>query len=323
MRTTCVSLIMLFAFFAQAQIEALEWALPYSSPDFNISMGLELDTQDNIYLAGRFEGSLDMDPGPGSLIFNSHYNNPDFFLKKLDTQGNLLWAKNIIPEDSMSSKFFWKIYTDELDHIYIAGEFIGKVDFDPGPDTFYVNSFNGIDEDYFLLKLDASGNFLWVNVLSGEGYKSIISFDADDVGNFYTSGSFRGTIDLDPGTGLLPDTTVLNAKSFVQKYDAGGNLLWSQTFEADSFVRFTTIRTDNFGNSLYAGTYEGQVNFDPATTNYILNSQGENWSMFALKMDASGNILWLADLQASKAGVSRHMVVDSLGNFYNSGLFIG
>ncbi|MEM6803781.1 MAG: T9SS type A sorting domain-containing protein, partial [Bacteroidota bacterium] len=46
-------------------------------------------------------------------------------------------------------------------------------------------------------------------------------------------------------------------------------------------------------------------------------------SMFALKMDASGNILWLADLQASKAGVSRHMVVDSLGNFYNSGLFIG
>ena len=60
---------------------------------------------------------------------------------------------------------------------------------------------NGSYEDPFILKLDPQGNYVWAVTFGnddGEGQKSL---DVDAQGNILTTGYFRDTIDLNPGTG--------------------------------------------------------------------------------------------------------------------------
>ena len=56
------------------------------------------------------------------------------------------------------------ILTDLEGNIYIEGGFQGLVDFDPGPNTFELDSgnFGGA----YISKFDANGNFLWTKVFS-------------------------------------------------------------------------------------------------------------------------------------------------------------
>ena len=94
-------------------------------------------------------------------------------------------------------------------------------------------------------------------------------------------------------------------------------------FESDSFVSVNSLEVDALGNIFCVGTYSGRTDFDPGSGNYVLNSPNNVWSMFRLKMDPQGNILWLVNLEPSLAGASRHTVLDEFGNLYCAGLFAG
>lgn len=323
MKTVFLSMFMLTLLSVHAQIESLEWAKTYNNPAFSYSSGLELDSQNNVYLAGRFEGSLDMDPGPANLIFNSSFSNKDFFLQKLDPQGNLLWAKNIIPDDSISPRYHLSITSAADGDIFLSAKFRGRLDFDPGPDSQFVSSFNMTHDDYFFLSLDSLGNFSNVFSLSGASEKQIYSLTQASSGEIIMAGDFKGTIDLDPGPGTFNDTSLNRSKDFVQKLDANANLLWARFFESDSFVTVNSLEVDAQGNIFCVGTYNGMTDFDPGSGNYILNSPNDGWSMFSLKMDSQGNILWLLNLEPSIAGAARHTVLDEFGNLYSTGLFAG
>ena len=58
------------------------------------------------------------------------------------------WAKTLGEEGPNTSRLQT---IDDFGNIYLVGAFAGKVDFDPGPDSFYLESKR--DKDY-LLKLD-------------------------------------------------------------------------------------------------------------------------------------------------------------------------
>jgi hypothetical protein len=89
---------------------------------------------------------------------------------------SLQWGSRIgnpLDEDSQS------IAVDASGNIFTTGFFSGTNDFDPGPGMFNMTAIG--DHDMFVLKLDASGNFLWA--IHAGGNKSIYS---DYVGFFQT-----------------------------------------------------------------------------------------------------------------------------------------
>jgi hypothetical protein len=79
--------------------------------------------------------------------------------------------------------------------------FQGTADFDPGAGTFHLTS-SGSD-DIFVSKLDSAGNFVWAKAMGGPSGDAGQGIAVDGAGNVYTTGSFQGTADFDPGAGTF------------------------------------------------------------------------------------------------------------------------
>lgn len=100
---------------------------------------------------------------------------------------------------------------DSDNNIYIAGFFSGEVDFDPGNDDFFLTSNNTID--LFLLKLNSTGGFEWVEIMDGF-YSQDIAITVDSSNNIIVEYFNKN----DEG-----DTVVK-----VKKYSSSGSIIWQK-----------------------------------------------------------------------------------------------
>src|SRR5262249_37763983 len=146
--------------------------------------------------------------------------------------------------------------------------FNGTVDFDPQHPGQHVLTSN--DQDAFLLKLDASGNFQWVDQLGGAGsqWPGGITIQG---GTVYATGAFSHTFApanfTHHGAGNLPSS----ADGFLARYDTNGNYL-----TASQFVDATTgpLVVDS-GTVYLAGTFARTADLNPdPNAQYVVNPTG-------------------------------------------------
>ena len=91
----------------------------------------------------------------------------------------LEWAKGGI--GGTGSDEARSIAKDTSGNIYVTGNFLGTVDFDPGPGTANFTSLGGYD--IFVIKLDAAGNLLWARRMGGIGGEEGDAVAVDEAGN--------------------------------------------------------------------------------------------------------------------------------------------
>jgi hypothetical protein len=159
----------------------------------NHSLSIAMDASGNIFTAGYFYSTCDFDPGLGVHELTA-VGSTDIFISKLDASGNFVWVKQI-GGTLLDNVFSMKL--DVTGNIYTCGYFQGTVDFDPGPGTTNYTS-AGV-QDIFILKLDASGNFLWNNAIGGTAADIATELVLDVTGNICATGYFSQTVDFDPG----------------------------------------------------------------------------------------------------------------------------
>ena len=70
-----------------------------------------------------------------------------------------------------------------------------------------------------------SPEFEWAKQFGGEGPGQGIGVAVDSAGNVYTTGSFTGTFDFDPGPDIFNITASDQRDIFISKLDADGNFL--------------------------------------------------------------------------------------------------
>ena len=85
------------------------------------------------------------------------------------------------------------IAVDSSGNSYITGSFQGTVDFGGGDITATANS------DIFVLKLNSSGTFQWVNTYGSTSNNLGLGVAVDSSGKFYSTGGFQGTVDFGGG----------------------------------------------------------------------------------------------------------------------------
>lgn len=293
-----------------------QWAKQLGGTLNEEGYSITTDVFGNVYTTGHFSETVDFDPGANVFSLTS-YGSSDVYVSKLDPSGNFIWAKQI------GGRFIdlgHSITTDAYGNIYILGDFMGTADFDPSGGVFNLTSPAESNTDIFICKLNSSGNFIWAKQISGSNHDLGNSIKLDSIGNIYTTGSFEGTTDFDPGVNEYYLTSKGTFDIYISKFDPSGNFIWAKQMGGTSLDYGNSIALDASGNVYTTGSFYGTVDFDPSASIYNLTSEG-NDDAFVSKLDASGNFIWARQLGGNSNDEGASISVDKFGNVYSTGGF--
>jgi hypothetical protein len=274
-----------------------------------------------VYSIGQFNGTADFDPGPGIYNLTSAAtvtNANNVFISKLDASGNFLWAKSIPNTDN---EFISSVVLDNSGNLYAAGAFSATAVFDPptGVDNLLSSGYS----DFFIFKMNASGNFIWAKQIGNTNGESIITLTLGNSG-LDVAGTFVGTVDFDPGASVYDLTSVSAAPDpFIARLDSSGNFLWAHKLSGGSGITLlpTKIKEDPFGNLYVAGVFIGTVDFDPGAEIHELTAINQN--VFVFKLDPTFNFLWVSAFESSESEGFNSMILDGADNVYVAGSMRG
>ena len=284
---------------------------------------IELNSSNEIYLAGQFQKTVDFDPGVNETNINAIASNgTDLFILKLDTNADFLWVKNIggNGNDPMLQPGITgakEVVVDAGGNIYLTGFYTRNSDFDPGVGVSELIS-NG-PYHMFVLKLDTNGNYVWAKSVGGIDETWGNSITIDNSGNVYSTGYFDETADFDPGVGVNNLISSGNRDVYVQKLDSNGDFIWAKSFGSTNQDIGTSIITDSSGNVYISGYFSDTVDFDPGNSVVNLSSVGSD-AIFILRLDTNGNFSWVQSLGSNSFVPT--ITTDTLGGFYITGSFI-
>ncbi|MBK9108730.1 MAG: T9SS type A sorting domain-containing protein [Saprospiraceae bacterium] len=275
----------------------------------------------SVYVVGPYQNTVDFDPGDGvsSLVSAGYY---DFFILKLDKDGNFIWVKGI--GGNLGSDVARSIVIDPSGNgdLFITGDFIGTVDFDPGMGISNLSSAGS--NDNFVLKLDKDGNFLWVRAIRGTSNagSNFITIDPAGSGDLYICGLFAGTVDFDPGAGVVQQISNGSFDLFILKLNRTGDFVWVKTAGGSNFDVAYQIAMDtiNGGHVYITGRFRLAVDFDPGPGTHVITALGVD-DIFILKLDQNGQFIWAKDLGGPGFGEGNALVIDQQvdGGLYLAG----
>lgn len=270
------------------------------------------DDAKNVYVAGNFHNTIDLDPGAGVTNVSSAFEN--VFVAKFSSAGAFIWGRHLGKNNNYT--VCKSLSVDAKGNVYTTGYFNGTADFDPGPNTYNLVSTTTAgfeNNDVFISKLDANGTFQWAKQLGGDNVDIGNSINADLFGNVYTTGYFTGAVDIDLSDGVALKGGRELVTAFIIKLDGAGNFKFAKAFEGNHHSEGRYIRTDSKGNIYTSGYFGGVTDFDPGsgvhnlTTDAIFSTQD-----FLSKLDSSGNFLWvIRDI------VGLDIAVDDAENVYS------
>ena len=298
------------------------WARSFEDSGVYQDYGYSIDTDGfgNVYLACSFRGAVDVDPGPGVNLLGASLHST--FIIKLNPAGIFLWAKRLVGGISPPTSYPRSIKIDSYGNVIVTGTFLGTIDFDPGTAIFNITG-NG---NVYILKLTASGNFIWAKANLSTSVLPVFSYGRDltldNYDNIIITGDFSDTVDFDPGIGN--DFHIADGiDAFVQKLDSAGNLRWNKIFKGPDQENGNSVVVDNYGNSYVTGTFRDTCDFDPGLgTQQFVGSTSTFGSMFLVKLDSNGNHLWSRKIGDSNSFVlCPRLAIDSLTNLYFAGSF--
>jgi hypothetical protein len=227
------------------------------------------------------------------------------------------WAK---PFSGASSETGVVVACDAAGNVYSTGYFTGTVDFDPGPGVFTITSTG--NQDIYVSKLDAAGNFIWARQMGGSSLDQANAIAVDKQGNVYTTGRFSAIADFDPGSATFTFSAAGNADVFISKLDALGNFVWAKRFAGDTYGDGAAIKVDTLGFVYSAGSFSGKVDFDPGPATFTLTS-GFLDDAYVSKLDPAGSYVWIRRYTGNGLEVATSLALDNVHDVYVTGFFNG
>ncbi len=257
---------------------------------------LTADKAGNIYLEGQVNDSFDLDPSANDYWIGFSSNSWSFFILKLSPNGDFIWASQYRAYGNANIHVSGFLLKDES--IYVTADIQGTVDIDPGPDTVNAWPINAIQTG-ILEKLDTAGHFHWAKQINGARYLGSIIMDTN--ANIFAKGDFSGTVDFDPGLGVVNMSTPVpgGSANFIEKFDSSGNYQWALNNNGGSMPYNPGLwKVDKGNNILIKG-----VN---TSTN----------TMFLRQLTNNGSFTWAKQYASYSVG---DFTFDSIGNIYSLG----
>lgn len=318
-------IILLSIIYINVNSQNFSWANGFGGSGYDDSKSIAVDVQGNVYTTGSFQNIVDFDPSANTFTLSA-VGQFDIFITKFNSSGNFVWAKSIGCSGGKSQGN--GITVDASGNVYTTGYFSYTADFDPGVGTYTLSApyvaFNS-PTNIFVLKLDASGNFVWANNIGTSSFDEGNAITLDANSNVIVTGSFVGVTDFNPnGTAVNLGMFGAGSDVFVLKLDAAGNFIWAKSFgsipNGSAGADFgKSITTDASGNIFTTGFCDVGADLDPSSATYTIANRGA----FISKLDASGTFVMGLNLGGSTYDNSQAngIKVDASGNIYTTGFF--
>ena len=294
------------------------WAFSMGDVNYDRGKDVTTDASGNVYLTGYFNGTMDVDPGDGEF-FLSHPKSTAFVIK-YGPSGNLVWARQMGSPDDPGFAYGLAIDLDNSQNVLVAGQFLGRVDFNPGSGIFDLQT---TGYDGYIQKLDNNGNFIWVKQFVTSGTHYICDMELDPNGNIYTTGSFYGTTDFDPDPSKKSKYNITSygiSDIFYSKLDANGNFVWANHVGGSLGDYGYAIHVDPAGYVYGTGQFCGVGDFNPSTGVFTMIPIGES-DLFIEKLSLDGNFIWAKQVTGPYYQSGHDILTDEDGNILLTGFF--
>lgn len=294
---------------------------------------MQTDAEGSVYVMGSFRGTVDFDPGPATHTLQSP-DHISIFVGKYSGTGSLYWVQMFLgSKHGIALGQGCGIAVDKDKNVYTTGSYKGTLDLVPGSGTHIISS--GLGANAFVCKLAPDGHFEWVKEFVSDSISAVqpTGIAVDGNRNIYTTGSFIGLVDFDPGDSVYQYNAAKPQDAFVSKLDADGNFLWAKRFggptpQSYDDVQSYALALDADGAVYTTGSFQFEVDFDPGPGQHILlgmdpvDSMAMPGDVFISKLDADGNLEWVKQMGSIyDTDRGRSIAVDAQKNVYTVGDF--
>jgi len=232
---------------------------------------------------------------------------------------NYEWAFHMGNSSFSTSEQGHSTTIDDNGDIISVGSFHDSIDLDPSSGEYYLYS-NGF-RDCFIQKIDPNKNLIWAIRIGGPSNDQAFSVTNDSDGNIYILGTYRNTVDFDPGPDYYNMNSSAGIATFILKLDSNGDFVWAKrNHGSSSTCEGKSIALDPNNNILISGNFQGTPDFDTGTGTFALTSNGYI-DAFVQKLDNNGDFMWAAQIGGIQDDRSYMVTSDSDGNVYTVGEF--
>lgn len=229
----------------------------------------------------------------------------DVFAAKVDSSGTWQWATTAGGIGAGNQDYGVGIVADESGNSYVTGIFGNTIYFGSISLTSYGN------DDIFIAKLDASGNWEWSKQFGSSYIDDGNGIAIDPSGNLYCTGAFSGSVDF--------GSTTLSSSGgtediYLCKMDSSGDVLWAVKAGGLTPDYGNAIQRDDAGNLFVTGWYSATATFGSSS----VTTSGGN-EVFIARCDSDGLWQWVASGGTPGIDIAYDIALDNQDNCFITG----
>jgi len=218
---------------------ALTWQKNLSGPGRLEPRSIDCDAAGNVYVGGRFNNTIDFDPGTGTTnltTLGSYEWNK--YVVKLTSTGTFSWVNEVV--GSSNNLYGSRLVVDDAGNVYQTGWLRSLTfDFDSGAGTDELTAPTTASSGYtFIHKINANGAHAWADLISTTYPNYIENIDLDAAENVLVSSGYE-----------------------VKQFDPSGNVLFSIDYldPSNGAEVYVVTISGSIDGSIYLG---GSVSYD-------------------------------------------------------------
>jgi hypothetical protein len=197
--------------------------------------------------------------------------NWDYWIIKLDSAGNITWQNTI--GGSMEEHVYSIQQTSDSGYI-VGGASTSSISGDK------TENCQG-NFDYWIVKLDTTGNIQWQNTIGGSNLDKLYSMQQTNDGGYILGGNSNSNI-----SGDKTENSQGGNDYWAIKLDSTGNIQWQNTIGGSGDDNLYSVKQTSDGGYFLGGYSNSSISGDK-TENCI-----GTWDYWIVKLDSTGIIQW-------------------------------
>lgn len=195
----------------------------------------------------------------------------DYWIIKLDAAGNIVWQNTIGGSGYDIRPFIFK--TNDTGYMVVGSS--------DSPISGDKTENNRGKYDYWVVKLDVSGNIVWQKTIGGNEDDLVSDVVVLADGSFVIGGTSKSGV-----SGEKTENSQGGSDYWIIKLDAAGNIVWQNTIGGNKEDIFNTISTTQDNGYILGGASSSDISGDKTET-----SLGES-DFWLIKLSPNGSIEW-------------------------------